>query len=164
MEALLVMFSCFTYEEKTGLEIMLMGDNIPTSWAFITGSDDMVIRNAVLKSKEQLIMMTSKFPELEFKLGYLPSDKISADLISKWQPNPVTSMNSTMWRTGPEEYTQQQGHLIFATVKNGTFTSYPSVLSKIQKINTDSDGENSKQVSKPVVNLYEGSSAKLKSC
>ena len=129
-----MMFSCFTYAEKNGLEVMLMGDNVPTSWAFVTGSDDMVIRNAVLKSKEQLIMMTSKFPGLEFKLGYLQSEKIPADLVSKWQPNPVSSMNSSKWRTGPEEYIQQEGHMIFAAVKDGIFTSYPSMLSKIQKI------------------------------
>ena len=55
--------------------------------------------------------------------------------------------------------------MIFAVVRNGTFTSYPSVLAKIQKIETKkvgvSDGDSNK-VKEPVVNLYDGSSAKLK--
>ena len=51
LEVLLGMFQAFSVDEKEGLEVMLFGDNLTTSWSFLTGSEDLIVKNAILKPR-----------------------------------------------------------------------------------------------------------------
>ena len=146
MDVLMVMHQMLRVEERQDLVVRMYGDNIPTSWSFLTGSNDIIIRNATMRSKGLLVMMSSKFPGVTFELGYLPSDKIPADLNSKYHPNPVKTMNSPKWREGPPEYLDNESHNIFCVIKGGVVTSIPEVLSKLQKMQNNKENVVTKNI------------------
>ena len=66
MDTLMVMYQVLSVEEKNGLTIHMYGDNIPTSWAFLTRSNDVIVRNAAMKTKELLVLMSTKIPGVSF--------------------------------------------------------------------------------------------------
>ena len=82
-----VTFREFLVDEQHGLHIFFAGDSLSVSWGWITESKDVIIKNAILKTREQILMTMRKFPGIIIKLTHLPSEKISADLMSKLIPN-----------------------------------------------------------------------------
>ena len=88
----------------TEVTVYTAGDNIPMLRALEQDSTDLSIRNIIAKTKILGSQIVKKFKGAVFFLCYIPGPKNTADFSSKKVDNPLSAVNSALWREGPPEF------------------------------------------------------------
>ena len=126
MEQMKMLMECllFDYSEKD-LQMISLGDASCVSCLFnpALSIKNMLIKNCVEKVKSIILELNLLFPKAVFTLGYIAGNSNPADTMSKLFIDPISVLNSDLYRIGPQEFNSVKGIL-----------KYPFLTCKDQKL------------------------------
>ena len=84
----------------------------------------MLLMNAVAAFKEELMKISCMFPRARITIGHIPGDMNPADSLTKLYKDPVSAINSMIYRFGPQSFGSRAAleQDVVATCENGVFT------------------------------------------
>ena len=85
---------------------------------------NMLLMNSVAAFKEELLKISCMFPRARITVGHIPGDMNLADSLTKLYKDPVSAINSMIYRFGPKIFgfkTTLEENVV-ATCEDGVFT------------------------------------------
>ena len=85
---------------------------------------NMLLMNAVAAFKEELMKISCMFPRARITIGHIPGNMNPADSLTKLYKDPISAINSMIYRFGPQSYGSRAAleQDVVATCENGVFT------------------------------------------
>ena len=92
----------------TEVTVFTAGDNIPMLHALERDSKEVSIHNSVAKTKILAAQIIKKYKGIAIHFTWLPGPKKPEDYSSKEVDDPLSTVDSLLWREEPLEFTNYQ--------------------------------------------------------